>query len=217
MSQYDPQGGYNNPYPPNSGGGAYGGQPYGTPPPNSGTPYGAPPSTGAPYGAPNTGDPYGGGGFNLPPSGPPPKKKRGGAIAIIVVVVLVLGCLGGIGYGVYSYISWANKLGTTAANALPSTSASAPAATPSPTKKRTGEGDGATVAVGQCVSVRKEGPSDNYVDIAPGCAKGTYKVVARFDHTTLTSKCEKTDADTTYEYDSSRLASSYVLCLKEQK
>jgi hypothetical protein len=136
---------------------------------------------------------------------------------MIVVVVLVLGCLGGIGYGVYRYISWANQLGTTAANALASPSGNTPSPSATPSKKRTGEGDGATVAVGQCVTVREEGVDDNYVDISPTCGKGTYKVVARFDHTTLTSKCQKTGADTTYKYDSSRILTSYVLCLKEQK
>lgn len=173
MSQYDPQGGHNNPYPPNSGG-----------------------------------DPYGGGGFNVPPAGPPPKKKGGRTVVIVIAVIVGVCCLGGVGVAVFRSLSGAS--GPTAGGARPSTS-------PSPTgsKQRTDSGDGDTVAVGQCVTVRNGG-AVTYLDIAPGCAKGTYKVLARHDKTTLTSKCDNSGADSTYKYDSSRISSSYVLCLKKQ-
>jgi hypothetical protein len=131
-----------------------------------------------------------------------------------VVIILVLGCLGGVGYGVYYFANSPLVTAFTNPSATPSTGPSGP---PSPAPKKTGEGDGATIGIGQCVTVRKEGPDNNFVDRASCGGKGAYKVVARFPGTTDTDKCESTSADTTYEFDNSDGSSSdYVLCLKKQ-
>ncbi|WP_163566724.1 LppU/SCO3897 family protein [Fodinicola feengrottensis] len=122
---------------------------------------------------------------------------------VVVIGVLVLGCLGGASYGAYYLYTLANKA-TSAAS-----SNSRPAAANSPRNNRTGDGDEDHLKVGQCVTTRDEG-SDSYLDLAPGCGSGTYKLVSRYDGTTAKSLC---DDDTDYTY-TNEGTPPYVLCLK---
>ncbi|GAA1710296.1 LppU/SCO3897 family protein [Fodinicola feengrottensis] len=246
MSEYGPPGGFVDPYEeapgyppnPNSAVPYTGGPPtYGQP--NSAVPYsGGPP----PYGQPDPNS-YAGGPYGQPtdPGVPPaygnppePSKKKGlsglaiTGIVIGAVVLLVL-CGGVVTFvGGFAFLRPATPTAAAAPTptAAPSDSPSpadsptpAPSDSPSdqPSATPTGEGDGLTVPIGQCVKVRKVAADNSFVDQTDCSSAGALKVMARFTGTTDVTKCQGSGSNASYAFTSKVDDSdSYVLCLQTQ-
>jgi hypothetical protein len=95
------------------------------------------------------------------------------------------------------------------------TPSSTPSALPSPSAS--GVYDPTSIIKGQCVANDSTDADHPRLRVVPACGPGNYQVLARFDGTKDTAKCDAVAGSThNYFYDTTPDTLDFVLCLKQQ-
>jgi hypothetical protein len=165
-----------------------------------------------PYGPPYGGQPDHQAGDQYPqPPAPPPKKSAGLVIGLIAVLALVL-CGGGVAAAFVLTSGSSAPSAHNSAGPTPSdTSNASPTASPSTVY------DPTSIVKGQCVANDGTDADHPKLRVVPRCGSGNYLVLARFDGTKDTAKCDGVAGSThNYFYDTTPDTLDFVLCLKQQ-
>lgn len=190
--------------------------------------WGGQPGTSAPYGDPSgyIGEQYSPApvGYPPPPGGgpaqvwgppqPPPQKQGLSTMAIALLTAAVVVLVGGIGLAVYAFQGDGTPTAhssTGGKSASPGTSASS---SPSPTASAPpSERDFRTANIGDCLVNRGTDKAPE-LHIVSCSTDGALKVVARFDGTDDSSKCDSVrDSDFKYYY--RHEGTKFVLCFQK--